>query len=104
MLDGEGKRIMSKYYGTPHDMDATFAALKEQRQFEQQLWEKTRKSSHEIMMLDGYVVVYRNNMDVFLYVIGSAEENEVMLATVLASFYDMLHAVLKYPMFSYLYI
>jgi hypothetical protein len=31
------------------------------------------------MLLDGLVAVYRNNVDVFFYLIGSVDENEVLL-------------------------
>ena len=49
----------------------------------------------EIMMMDGYVVVYRNNVDVFFYVVGSAEENELLLGGVLNAFYDAVQTILK---------
>lgn len=42
------------------------------------------------MVIDGRVVVYRNNLDVFLYMVGSADENELMLSSVLNAFYDTL--------------
>jgi hypothetical protein len=47
------------------------------------------------MLLDRYVVVYRNNIDVFFYLVGSVDENELMIASVLNAFYDAVSIVLK---------
>lgn len=33
--------------------------------------------SAEVIMLDGLTVVYRSNVDLFFYVMGSCHENEV---------------------------
>jgi len=33
--------------------------------------------SAEIIMLEGLTCVYRSNVDLFFYVVGSAQENEV---------------------------
>jgi hypothetical protein len=46
-------------------------------------------------MVDGYVAVYRNNVDVFFYIVGSAEENELLLSGILNSFYDAVQTILK---------
>lgn len=35
------------------------------------------KSSGEIALLEGLTVVYKSNIDLFFYVIGSSHENEV---------------------------
>ena len=41
-------------------------------------------------MFDGLISVYRNAIDVFFYVIGSAKENELILAHVLSTFMEAL--------------
>lgn len=47
-------------------------------------------------MLNGYVAVYRANLDVVVYVIGSSGQNELMLTCVLDTFFDVLTELLKY--------
>jgi hypothetical protein len=47
-------------------------------------------------MLDGYVAVYRNNVDLFFYLIISADENELIAAAALNVIYDAVSIVLKY--------
>ena len=49
----------------------------------------------EIVLLDHHVVAYRNNLDVFFYVVGSLEENELILLCVLDVFYNALAASLR---------
>jgi hypothetical protein len=46
-------------------------------------------------MLDGYVAVYRANLDVIVYVVGTAAQNELMLMTALDTYFDVLSEVLK---------
>jgi len=41
-------------------------------------------------MFDGLITVYRNVIDVFFYVVGSAKENELILAHALNSIVDAL--------------
>ena len=67
----------------------------EQLAFEKKLFQKTARQDAEIIMLEGSVVVYRSNVDLFFYVIGSADENELILAQVLAAFYDAVSAILR---------
>ena len=49
----------------------------------------------EIMVLDGHVVVYRNNTDLFFYIVGSIDENELILANILSTFYETASILLK---------
>eukprot|EP01135_Chromosphaera_perkinsii_P000766 Nk52_evm54s151 gene=Nk52_evmTU54s151 len=46
-------------------------------------------------MMDGVTAVYRSNVDLFFYVVGSNEENEIMLITVLNAFYDAINILLR---------
>lgn len=72
ILDNDGNRILTKYY----DKEA-FPTSKEQKAFEKNLFNKTHRASAEIIMLDGLTCVYKSNVDLFFYVMGSSRENEV---------------------------
>ena len=90
ILDQDGKRILGKYY----DKDA-FPAEKGQAAFEKNLFQKTHKANAEIILLDGLICVYRSNVDLFFYVIGSSQENELILQSVLNCVYDAFSIVLR---------
>lgn len=51
--------------------------------------------SAEIILLDGLICVYRSNVDLFFYVIGSSNENELILVSVLNCLYESVSAVLR---------
>ncbi|KND01578.1 coatomer subunit zeta [Spizellomyces punctatus DAOM BR117] len=89
ILDSEGKRMLSKYYTND------YPTLKEQKVFEKSLFDKTRKSSSEIIMFDNQIIVFKNSIDVFIYILGSADENELILSHLLSSFYESLSILLK---------
>ncbi|KAK9717124.1 Golgi-to-ER vesicle coat component [Basidiobolus ranarum] len=91
LLDSEGKRILAKYYKSS---SSDFPKLKDQHRFEKTLFEKTRRNNGEIILLDGQVVIYRSSVDVFFYLVGSADENELLLSTVLNGYYEALSLLL----------
>ncbi len=111
IIDNDGKRVIAKYFtnnGTPNAQ-----ILTDPKAFEKTLFEKSKKASSsiiqmlctssnslifidEIMIMDGQVVVYRNNMDLFFYVVGSLDDNELILAQVLTCFYETISSMLKY--------
>lgn len=72
ILDNDGNRILAKYYDKN-----VFPTPKEQKTFEKNLFSKTHRANAEIIMLDGLTCVYRSNVDLFFYVMGSSHENEV---------------------------
>lgn len=72
ILDNDGTRILAKYYDKN-----VLPTLKEQKAFEKNLFNKTHRANAEIIMLDGMICVYRSNVDLFFYVMGSCNENEV---------------------------
>lgn len=72
ILDNDGNRILAKYYDKN-----VFPTAKEQRAFEKNLFNKTHRANAEIIMLDGLTCVYKSNVDLFFYVMGSSHENEV---------------------------
>ncbi|KAJ3124838.1 Coatomer subunit zeta-1 [Nowakowskiella sp. JEL0407] len=46
-------------------------------------------------MFDGHVVVYKNSIDLFIYFVGSAEENELILSSILQGYTEALSILLK---------
>ncbi|KAK5050455.1 hypothetical protein LTR84_003736 [Exophiala bonariae] len=97
----DSSRLFAKYYTTPHH-SAThptptqpYASLKEQKAFEKGLLEKTSKQTSDVILYDNKVVVFKNESDVMLYVIGSAEENEILLYNVILALRDTLSILLK---------
>jgi hypothetical protein len=49
----------------------------------------------EIIMLEGMTIVYRSNIDVYFYVLGSQLENELLLVSALNSIYDTVSLITK---------
>ena len=90
ILDNNGNRILAKYFD-----EKTFPTSKEQKTFESSLFAKTRKANSDILMLDGLTVVYKSNVDLFFYVMGGGEENELMLLAVLNCLFDSISQVLR---------
>lgn len=46
-------------------------------------------------MFDGITAVYRSNVDLIFYIVGDQEENELMLMSVLSTFYDSVAILLR---------
>lgn len=90
ILDSDGNRILAKYYDKN-----ILATVKEQKAFEKNLFTKTHRAATEIIMLDGLTCVYKNNVDLFFYVMGSTHENELILLSVLNCLYDSISLILK---------
>ncbi|XP_030856108.1 coatomer subunit zeta-1 isoform X2 [Strongylocentrotus purpuratus] len=89
ILDNDGERLLAKYY------DDTFSTAKEQKAFEKNLFNKTHRANAEIIMLEGMTIVYRSNVDLLFYVVGSASENELILVSVLNCLYDSVSQILR---------
>ncbi|KAI8331679.1 Longin-like domain-containing protein [Chlamydoabsidia padenii] len=87
LLDASGNRVLAKYYGQ--------TTLKEQKSFEKGLFDKTRLSQGEIILYDNQVVLYRSNIDIYFYVVGSLEENELILQSMFNTFYDAVSTLLR---------
>ncbi|KAL0267858.1 UNVERIFIED_CONTAM: hypothetical protein PYX00_010009 [Menopon gallinae] len=90
VLDNDGNRILAKYYDKN-----VFPAVKDQKAFEKNLFNKTHRANAEIIMLDGLTCVYRSNVDLFFYVMGSSQENELILMSVLNCFYESISQILR---------
>jgi len=94
ILDSDGKRICSKYYNTHIDSSIP-ATTKDQLAFEKNLFTKTHRANAEILLWESLIGVYRSSADVFFYVIGSSEENELILLSVLNALYDAISKLLR---------
>jgi len=90
ILDNNGDRVFGKYY----DPDV-FATTKEQNIFEKSLFSKTEKANSEILMLDGLTILYKNNVDLYFYVLGGPKENELLLLSVLNCVYESISQIVR---------
>ncbi|KAI2261284.1 hypothetical protein LOZ09_001382 [Ophidiomyces ophidiicola] len=106
MSTDDSSRIFAKYYSPPHPPTGAAAnslnypganpypTVKDQKAFEKGLMEKTNKQANDIVLYDNRVVVFKMESDVMLYVIGGAEENEVLLYNVVVALRDALAILL----------
>ncbi|KAJ3270344.1 hypothetical protein HDV01_007923 [Terramyces sp. JEL0728] len=90
IFDSEGKKLLSKYYYPIEKKDS--------QKLEKTLFEKTRKTNSDIILFDNLVVVYKPVVDLFIYVVGGLDENEIMLVGVLNCFIDACSNLLKNQM------
>nr|XP_010922389.1 coatomer subunit zeta-1 isoform X2 [Elaeis guineensis] len=93
LLDSEGKRVAVKYY--TDDWPTLSAKLV----LEKSVFTKTQKTNArneaEIIMFDGYIVVYKFIQDLHFFVVGGDDENELILAAVLQGFFDAVGLLLR---------
>jgi len=90
IMDNNGARILAKYYDA--EMFPNTAA---QKKFEKTLFTKTHKANAEIIMLDGLTCLYKSSVDLFFYVIGSGQENELLLMAVLDCLFNSVSGILR---------
>ncbi|SGY93599.1 BQ5605_C037g11598 [Microbotryum silenes-dioicae] len=132
LIDSDSNRLLAKYY-QPAQMDAKAPApsgstkhalhsLKDQRAFEQAIWDKTRRASGQctvnhgllgeesacadtgrqcaptgdILLYNNHLVLYKPSIDLTFYVVGPEGENELMLQGVLNAFYDAVSLLLRH--------
>ncbi|XP_043911240.1 coatomer subunit zeta-2 isoform X2 [Protopterus annectens] len=89
ILDNDGNRLLAKYY------DDTYPSTKEQKNFEMNVFNKTHKTDCEIAFLEGRTIVYKSSVDLFFYVVGSSDENELMLMAVLNCLFESFNLMLR---------
>lgn len=93
VLDSEGKRVAVKYYGDEWPSASSKLA------FEKSVFVKTQKTGAKaeanVVMFDGYIVVYKFVEDLHFFVTGGDEENELILASVLQGFSDAVDILLR---------
>jgi len=87
-----GARLVGKYYSG----DAVFATKKAQDAFEARLHSKSKHAPlAEIVMLDEFTVLFKPAGNCVVFIVGSRDENELMLLMVLNAFRDALDLLLK---------
>jgi len=101
----DSSRVLAKYYSPPHPPTTTpgqsypganpYPTLKDQKAFEKGLLEKTAKQTNDVILYDNRVVVFKVESDVMLYVVGGADENEILLFNALLALRDSLNILLK---------
>ncbi len=106
LSNDDSSRILVKYYSPPHIPHNAqgnnypganpYPSVKDQKAFEKGLLEKTAKQTTDVILYDNKVVVFKMESDVMLYVVGGADENEIMLYNVILALRDSLNILLKY--------
>ena len=91
VLDNEGRRVISKYYNS---FGTTLEANSAQKSFERQLFYKSNKQisgkssatstatntyENDIMIVENYTAVFRCYSDMSIYILGLADDNELIL-------------------------
>lgn len=104
LSNDDSSRILAKYYSPPHPPTNMgnnypganpYTTVKDQKAFEKGLMGKTAKQTSDVILYDNRVVVFKMESDVMLYVVGGAEENEIMLYNVVLALRDALNILLK---------
>ncbi|PWI74206.1 clathrin adaptor complex [Purpureocillium lilacinum] len=101
----DGSRIFAKYYSPPHSTASAaggassssnpYPDLKAQKAFEKGLIDKTAKQTGDIILYDNRIVLYKLESDVMIYVVGSLDENEILLYNTVLALRDSLHLLFK---------
>lgn len=93
LLDQDGRRIHAKYYG------GGFDTSEKQTAYESKFYAKTKsttaRNEAEIILLDNTIGVYKSGSDVTFCVVGSTNENELILCEVLDGLFDSLSILLR---------
>lgn len=94
ILDADGARVACKYYSR-----VDFPDKLAQADFERKVYKKTRNSQArldaEVAILDGLTVVFKSGVDVTFAVVGSADENELILVGLLDAMVDTVASLIK---------
>lgn len=92
VLDSQsGSRIHAKYFSPE-----LIGVPDRQLAFEKKLFSKSVASNEvDVLMLEGSLAVYCMGTDVFFYVVGGVQENEIILQIVLDAFTHTLKNVLR---------
>ncbi|RDA91743.1 hypothetical protein CP533_4759 [Ophiocordyceps camponoti-saundersi (nom. inval.)] len=98
----DGSRIFAKYYSPPHGgvggtstSTNPYPDLKAQKTFEKGLIDKTSKQTGDIVLYDNRIVLYKLESDVMIYIVGSLDENEILLYSAVLALRDSLHLLFK---------
>jgi len=71
------------------------ADVKVQKTFEKEILSGIAKQTSDILMYGSLIVCYKNENDTSIMVVGSADENEVLLYNILLALRDSLHFLFK---------
>ncbi|KAF4975886.1 hypothetical protein FZEAL_7359 [Fusarium zealandicum] len=99
----DGSRIFAKYFSSPHSAPHApasasanpYSDVKSQKAFEKGLIDKTAKQTGDIILYDNRIVLYKMESDVMMYVVGSVDENEILLYNTVLALRDSLHLLFK---------
>ncbi|KAI1018906.1 hypothetical protein LB505_002787 [Fusarium chuoi] len=99
----DGSRIFAKYFQSPHSAPNAptsssanpYSDVKSQKAFEKGLIDKTAKQNGDIILYDNRIVLYKMESDVMMYVVGSVDENEILLYNTILALRDSLHILFK---------
>ena len=107
VLDIEGRRIIGKYFNTTNTQLETNAS---QKQFERQLFLRSNRQTaagsktvgpsgsayeNDIMIIDSYVAVFRCYSDMTCYILGCADDNELILGQAMDCLHECLDKIFK---------
>lgn len=92
VLDESGRRLFGRYYDQEY-----FPTNKDCLQFETALLKRTKKpldnNDEMIDHFDSYTVVGQKAIDIYIYIVGDANENELTLTYILQSVMDALNSI-----------
>jgi hypothetical protein len=97
----DGSRIFTKYFSPAHGASnasgssSAYTDVKSQKAFEKGLLDKTAKQTGDIILYDNRIVLYKLESDVMIYIVGSLEENEILLYNTIIALRDSLHLLFK---------
>ncbi|ODV89072.1 hypothetical protein CANCADRAFT_3712 [Tortispora caseinolytica NRRL Y-17796] len=95
VLDSSGKRIFAKYYDHPHQPGQNpYSSETKQVEFETGLAKKTHKDPTEVILYDGNLATFKECGDAVIYLIGPADENELLLHSLVTSIREALEMIL----------
>lgn len=96
ILDKDGNRVFARYFQAPHvSAPNPYPTTASQKTFEASLHQKVGKQNSDVILLDGKVICYKNSVDLMIYVVGSGEENELMLYAVVMAIRESLEMLLR---------
>lgn len=101
ILDNQGNRVYAEYYSPPSEGNADEASSSllnsttKQLEFEKKLFKKTFKRNSDIMLFENHLVLFKEYIDVTIYLIGDSSENELVLQSALDALGDSLEIVLS---------
>lgn len=100
ILDSQQNRIYTKYYKSPHETsdDDLINNQKKQKQFEADLFKKTHKQNSDVILFENHLIVYNEYSDFIVYIIGSLDENEILLYNVLQGLTGAFEIILNEQM------